>query len=214
MLTAVLATFVGDAGSADWGVCDNDAVQWALGWAVRLQPFLECHPGSRQARGLPPRRGPVMLFSRVLPEDADSDVLPEISADQGFNAGDRVPPSQPREAVVVDESENTTGAGPGSESLLKGPSPGGPTPMGTSPARKYQAIMLEVSTGSSDVPKRTIRMPVRTDEELRLGFKVWLEPEDDQDEIADPTRGWTPHASHLTGHSLGRLGRWYRAGAD
>ena len=44
--------------------------------------------------------------------------------------------------------------------------------------------MLEVSTGSSDVPKRTIRMPVRTDEELRLGFKVWLEPEDDQDEIA------------------------------
>ena len=95
MLTAVLATFVGDAGSADWGVCDNDAVQWALGWAVRLQPFLECHPGSRQARGLPLRRGPVMLFSRVLPEDADSDVLPEISGFKLVTESRRLSPGRP-----------------------------------------------------------------------------------------------------------------------
>ena len=55
---------------------------------------------------------------------------------------------------------------------------------GQGPARKQRVIMVEVSSGSGDMPRRTIRVPLDDNDVARVGLKLWLETEEDQDGVA------------------------------
>ena len=54
---------------------------WCSVWYKRISLFLPTHPGSNKARNLPMPQGDPMpvLFMRPLPDESDSDVVPEIS---------------------------------------------------------------------------------------------------------------------------------------
>ena len=69
LLTSVLVTFTGPSAGDEWARCSDQEVAWAMEWAQRLQRHLRLHPGSRQARGLPPVRRPVMLSPVPIPDE-------------------------------------------------------------------------------------------------------------------------------------------------
>ena len=68
-LVSILVTFAGSQSDQDWGITSDEEAS-----SGKLQPYLPCHKGSRQARGLPPAKQPIMIFSRPIPENFDSDV--------------------------------------------------------------------------------------------------------------------------------------------
>ncbi|CAE7037268.1 unnamed protein product [Symbiodinium sp. CCMP2592] len=180
---AVLATFVGDANADTWGQCNEEETQWATAWAHRLQLYLPVHEGSRQAHRLPPERSPVMLFSKPMPDSSEEEAV----GDQSVH-GDL--PARVIDHLV--EAARTEDSPPGP--LQPEPSPhdaaelqylqGLRTPEASEPPSKVRVMMLEVSSGSTDTPKRTIRVPLDANGTANLRLRIWQEDELDQDGIA------------------------------
>ncbi|CAE7245435.1 unnamed protein product [Symbiodinium sp. CCMP2592] len=191
MTVAVLATFVGDANSNDWARCSEDGVKWALQWAQRLQVHLPQHPGSRQARGLVPCRGPVMLFSKPIPDDIDSDGV------EGRPFGALA--AAPADAILLGDShESGCASGPTEPSShgltnylvgLRTPSPASAASETAAGPRKVRVLMVEVSSGSADVPRRTLRLPLRPNGTATVQLQLGITEEEDQDEIATQPAG-------------------------
>ena len=178
-ITAMLVTFAGEQSNDDWGRCTEDEIRWSMAWAQRLQGHLPLHPGSRQARGLAPERAPVMLSLRPVPHHLlHDDVAQELHGDLPAAELDRV--------VAV----NSSGPGTASEDPsqvrqddavveylagLRTPS---------SSPQKQRAVVMEVSSGSGDVPVRALRLPLPAEGEVSLHIRLWTETEVDQDGIA------------------------------
>ena len=177
---AVLATFVGDDTSNDWGRCDDAEAKQALEWAQRLQPHLQLHPGSRQARGLAPARGPVMLFSKPMPDDSDDCApLQAVHGDLPTSVLDQVISLDDTGVDAVDSGPPATGSQEEEETHYLA---GLRTPVDR--PTKVRVLMVEVSTGSSDIPRRTLRIPLGTNGTADVRLRLRQEDEDDQDGIA------------------------------
>ena len=124
-------------------------------WAQKLQPHLGLHPGSRQARGLAPQRSPVMLSPVPIPDYLlyDEDPPPaqtlhgDLPAHQLNQALEVESSGQEHSQVVRDQAEVDYLAG------LH-------TPTSPQPASKQRALLLELSSGSTDVPSRVLRLPI------------------------------------------------------
>ena len=161
--------------------CDDGEAKQALAWAQRLQPHLQVHPGSRQARGLAPARGPVMLFSKPMPEDSDEcEPVQTVHGDLPGSILDQVISLDDTGDADVDSGPPATGSQADEEETQY--LAGLRTPVGR-PA-KVRVLMVEVSTGSSEVPRRTIRIPLGTNGTADVRLRLRQEEEDDQDGIA------------------------------
>ncbi|CAE7845629.1 unnamed protein product [Symbiodinium microadriaticum] len=179
-LTAVLATFSGDQNDEGWATCTDEEVAYGMEWAQRLQPYLALHPGSRQARGLPPTRSPVMLSPKEIPDDLlyDSPVqdlhgdLPASQLDRAIEVNSSGQPP------LQNESQNTR------DEALVDYLTGLHTPSSIGPPRKSRAVMIELSSGSGDAPTRVVRLPADDQGHVRLHLNIWTEDEVDQDGIA------------------------------
>ena len=195
-LTAALVTYAGDQNSDAWAQCTDDEIRWCMAWAQRLQPHLGLHPGSRQARGLAPQRSPVMLSPVPIPDHLLYDEEPppaqtlhsDLPAHQLNQALEVESSGQEHSQIARDQAEVDYLAG------LR-------TPTSPQPASKQRALLLEVSSGSTDEPSRVLRLPIPAVGELDVMLRVRTETEEDPDGIAtvmvgDPPRGlWCEHWS-------------------
>ena len=188
-LTAALVTYAGNQCSDTWARCTDDEVRWCMAWAHKLQPHLELHPGSRQARGLAPQRAPIMLSPVPVP---DFLLYDEAAPPEQTIHGD-LPAGQLNQVLEVDSSgqEHSQVARDQAEvDYLAGLH----TPTSQQPGCKHRAVLLELSSGSADVPSRVLRLPVPATGELALNLRIWTETEEDQEGIdtvlvGDPPRG-------------------------
>ena len=179
-LTAVLVTYSGSQCSDEWARCTDDEVRWCMTWAQQLQQHLELHPGSRQARGLVPQRAPVMLSPVPIP---DALLFDEDLPAQTLHG--ELPASQLNRALEVESSGQDPSQLDHDQAVVDYLA-GLRTPTSQPPSSKSRAVMVELSSSSTDAPARVIRLPVPAEGELSLTLRVWTEAEVDQDGI--PTR--------------------------
>ena len=177
-LTAVLVTYSGSQCSEEWARCSDDEVRWCMTWAQQLQHHLELHPGSRQARGLAPQRAPVMLSPVPIP---DALLFDEDLPVQTLHGG--LPAHQLDRALEVESSGQDPSQLDHDQAVMDYLA-GLRTPTSQQPSHKTRAVMVELSSSSTDAPARVIRLPVPAEGELSLTLRVWTEAEVDQDGIA------------------------------
>ena len=186
-LTAALVTYSGNQCSDEWAQCTDDEFRWCMTWAQKLQRHLGLHPGSRQARGLAPRRAPVMLTPAPIP---DALLVPPAQTLHGD-----LPASQLDRAVEVESSEREHSQVERDQAVVDY-SAGLHTPTSQQPVHKNRAVMLELSSSSStDSPARVVRLPVPATGEITFNLRVWTETEEDQDGIATVMVGDRPAGS-------------------
>ena len=189
LLTSVLVTFAGPSTGDDWARCSDQEVAWAMEWAQRMQQHLRLHPESRQARGLPPLRRPVMVSPVPIPDEL---LWSEGEEPRQDLHGD-LPAAQLDRVIALDSGtdrqlnetvESSYETKQEEAELAYSASLHTPTPEAPEPPRKVRVLMVEVgSSGSTDMPRRTLRVPLDEDGQASLSIAIRLEDEVDREEV-------------------------------
>ncbi|CAE7835656.1 unnamed protein product [Symbiodinium necroappetens] len=186
-LTATLVTFAGDPTGADWARAEDVDTMWALQWAQRLQRHLMLHPGSRQARGLTPRSRPVMLSPVPIPDEL---LFSEEEGHPQSVHGD-LPAAQLDQILTLNSSGVESSHRADSEQAAQDREVqylASLRDLPAEPPAKVRVLMMQLggesSSGSTEVPRRTIRIPLPEGQVTTLSMRLWVEEEEDQDEIA------------------------------
>ena len=186
-LTATLVTFAGDPTGDDWARAEDVDTMWALQWAQRLQRHLRLHPGSRQARGLTPRSRPVMLSPVPIPDDL---LVSEEEAQPQSVHGD-LPAAQLDRILTLNSSGVESSHRSASEQAAQDREVrylASLQDLPAEPPAKVRVLMMQLggesSSGSTEVPRRTLRIPLPEGQVTTLSMRLWVEEEEDQDEVA------------------------------